>query len=114
MNVVLFKGVSFFLMGFWVFGLIVYCVFFVGVLIVEIMGGVGFFVFFINLVSVLFLVCYKDGDVNVWLVWLCLCNDVIGNVVVMFVVLGVWGMVIGWFDFVVVMIMVGLFLLFVF
>lgn len=101
-------------MGLWVFGVIVYCVFYVGVFEVEIMGFVGFFVLFINFVSVLLFVRYKDGDVNVCFVWFCFCNDVIGNVVVMFVVLGVWGMVIGWLDLIVVIIMVGLFLLFLF
>ena len=63
-----------------------------------------------NLISVMLLARYKDGDANVRSVWLCSRNDAIGNVAVMIAALGVWGTATGWPDLVVAGIMAGLFL----
>ncbi len=109
-NAALFKGISLLLMGLWVFGSTAYRVFYVGVPAADIMGMVGFLALLANLTSVLLLVRYKDGDANVRSVWLCSRNDAIGNVVVMFAALGVWGTATGWPDLIVATIMAGLFL----
>lgn len=104
------KGVSLLLIGMWVFGSTVYRVFVVGVPEAGIMGVVGFMALAANLVSVLLLMQYKDGDANVRSVWLCSRNDAIGNVAVMLAALGVWGTTTGWPDLIVAGIMAGLFL----
>lgn len=104
------KGVSLLLMGSWVFGSTVYQVFYVGVPQAEIMGVIGFMALAANLISVMLLARYKDGDANVRSVWLCSRNDAIGNVAVMIAALGVWGTATGWPDLVVAGIMAGLFL----
>ncbi|MCB4457800.1 cation transporter [Leisingera sp. McT4-56] len=104
------KGISLLLMGLWVFGSTVYQVFYVGVPQAHIMGVIGFMALAANLISVLLLARYKDGDANVRSVWLCSRNDAIGNVAVMFAALGVWGTATGWPDLIVAGIMGGLFL----
>lgn len=104
------KGVSLLLMGIWVFGSTVYQVFYVGVPQAEIMGVIGFMALAANLISVMLLARYKDGDANVRSVWLCSRNDAIGNVAVMFAALGVWGSGSGWPDVIVAGIMATLFL----
>lgn len=104
------KGVSLLLMGIWVFGSTVYQVFYIGVPQAEIMGVIGFMALAANLISVMLLARYKDGDANVRSVWLCSRNDAIGNVAVMIAALGVWGTATGWPDLVVAGIMAGLFL----
>jgi len=104
------KGISLLLMGFWVFGSTVYQVFVVGVPSAHIMGVIGFMALLANLASVALLVKYKDGDANVRSVWLCSRNDAIGNVIVMFAALGVWGTASAWPDLAVAGIMGGLFL----
>lgn len=109
-NAALFKGISLFLMGVWVFGSTVYRVLYVGIPEAEIMGAIGALALITNLASVLLLVSYKDGDANVRSVWLCSRNDAIGNVAVMIAVLGVWGTASGWPDLIVAAIMAGLFL----
>lgn len=109
-NAALFKGISLLLVGLWVFGSTLYRVFFAEVPTAEIMGIIGFLALVANLVSVLILMKYKDGDANVRSVWLCSRNDAIGNVAVMFAALGVWGTATVWPDLVVAGIMAGLFL----
>ncbi|MFW8593940.1 cation transporter [Cribrihabitans neustonicus] len=104
------KGVSLLLMGLWVFGSTLYQVFYVGVPAAHVMGAIGFLALAANLISVLLLAAYKDGDANVRSVWLCSRNDAIGNVAVMIAALGVWGTATGWPDLIVAGIMGGLFL----
>lgn len=106
----LFKGVSLTLMGLWVFGATAYHVFILGVPRAEVMGVIGFVALAANMVSVLILLRYKDGDANVRSVWLCSRNDAIGNVAVMIAALGVWGTATRWPDLIVAAIMAGLFL----
>ncbi|MCY6381120.1 cation transporter [Hoeflea prorocentri] len=104
------KGFSLLLMGLWVFGSTLWHVFFVEVPEAHVMGVIGFLALAANLVSVLLLVRYKDGDANVRSVWLCSRNDAIGNIAVMIAALGVWGTQSGWPDLAVAAIMAGLFL----
>lgn len=104
------KGISLFVMGVWVFASTLYQVFATGVPEAQIMGIIGFLALAANLLSVLLLVRYKDGDANVRSVWLCSRNDAIGNVAVMLAAIGVWGTSTGWPDLIVATIMAGLFL----
>jgi len=105
----LIKGLSLLAMGLWVFGTTIYTVFVLGVPQAQVMGAIGFLALAANVVSVLLLVKYKDGDANVRSVWLCSRNDAIGNVAVMLAALGVWGTQTGWPDVIVAALMAGLF-----
>lgn len=104
------KGISLLLMGVWVMGSTLYQVFGPGVPDAPVMGVVGAMALAANLISVMILVKYKDGDANVRSVWLCSRNDAIGNVAVLFAALGVWGTSTGWPDLIVAGIMAALFL----
>ena len=104
------KGISLFLMGLWVFGSTVWRIFGTGMPEAPVMGLIGFLALAANLVTVLLLVSYKDGDANVRSVWLCSRNDAIGNVIVMIAALGVWGSNTAWPDLAVAFVMAGLFL----
>ena len=103
-------GISLTLMGIGVFAWTAYQVVVLGVPRAEVMGVIGFMALGANLLSVLLLAKYKDGDANVRSVWLCSRNDAIGNVAVMIAALGVWGTATKWPDLVVAAIMAGLFL----
>jgi len=105
----LFKGLSLMAMGLWVLGTTLYRVLYIGVPEAEIMGLIGFLALAANVVSVLLLMAYKDGDANVRSVWLCSRNDAIGNVAVMLAALGVWGTASGWPDLIVAGLMAALF-----
>jgi Co/Zn/Cd efflux system component len=94
----LFKGLSLSVMAVWVFGSTVYQTFVLGLPSAEVMGSIGVLALAANLASVLLLMRYKDGDANVRSVWLCSRNDAIGNVIVMFAALGVWGSNTAWPD----------------
>jgi Co/Zn/Cd efflux system component len=109
-RVALLKGISLTAMGLWVFGATVWQVFVTGVPRAEIMGAIGFLALLSNLVSVLILMRYKDGDANVRSVWLCSRNDAIGNVAVMLAAAGVWGTATKWPDLIVAGFMATLFL----
>lgn len=74
------------------------------------MSGVALAALLVNVVSVILLVSYKDGDANVRSVWLCSRNDAIGNVAVILAASGVWATQSGWPDLIVAMLMAGLFL----
>lgn len=63
-----------------------------------------------NLISVLILLKYKDGDANVRFIWLCSRNDAIGKVAVVLTAIGVWGTASGWPDVAVAAILAALFL----
>lgn len=104
------KGLGLGAMGLWVFGSTAYQVLIVGLPSATIMGAVGFMALAANLVSVLLLMRFKDGDANVRSVWLCSRNDAIGNVAVILAAGGVWLTGTAWPDLVVAAIMAGLFL----
>ncbi|MFN0218238.1 MAG: cation transporter [Hyphomicrobium sp.] len=106
----LFKGVSLFLMGLWVFGSTLYHVLVLGLPRAEIMGVIALLALTANVASVLLLLRYKDGDANVRSVWLCSRNDAIGNVAVMFAALAVWGTETAWPDLIVAATMAALFM----
>lgn len=106
----LLKGVSLAAMGIWVFGSTAYQVLILGVPNAPVMGAVGLLALSANLVSVLVLVRYKDGDANVRSVWLCSRNDAIGNIAVMGAAGGVLLTGTAWPDLFVAGLMAALFL----
>jgi Co/Zn/Cd efflux system component len=103
------KAASLSLMSLWVLAMTAYHVLVVGVPRAEVMGIVGFLALTANVVSVLILMRYKDGDANVRSVWLCSRNDAIGNVAVMLAALAVWATATKWPDLIVAALMAGLF-----
>jgi len=106
----LLKGLSLSLMGVFVLGSTLWRVFFVGMPEAGIMGVVGFMALAANVISVLLLMNYKDGDANVRSVWLCSRNDAIGNVAVMLAAAAVWATATPWPDLIVAAGMAALFL----
>lgn len=109
-KVALFKGLTLGLMGVWVLGSTLYRAFFMLTPEPVLMGGIAILAFCANLLSVLILMKYRDGDANVRSVWLCSRNDAIGNLFVLAAALGVWGTASGWPDLLVALIMASLFL----
>ncbi len=104
------KGISLAMMGLWVFGSTVYQFFVLDPPKAQIMGVIGFLALAANLISVMLLARYKDGDANVRSVWLCSRNDAVGNVAVMFASVAVWYTATAWPDLIVALMMAGLFL----
>lgn len=104
------KGISLLLMGLWVLGTTIYQVFYLQTPEAQVMGVVGALALAANVVSVLILMRWKDGDANVSSVWLCSRNDAIGNVAVMLAAVGVFGTGSGWPDLVVAFLMASLFI----
>lgn len=109
-NAALFKGFSLLLMSCWVTGSTIYRIFVLNSPDAVTMGGVAIAAFIANMVSVLLLMRYKDGDANVRSVWLCSRNDAIGNLVVLIAASGVWYSDTPWPDLATALIMAGLFL----
>ncbi|WP_262693827.1 cation transporter [Kordiimonas aquimaris] len=109
-KVALLKGLSLAAMGIWVLGSTIYSVFYTTEPAALIMGSVGMAALIANLISVLLLMRYKDGDANVRSVWLCSRNDAIGNVMVMLAASGVWASGTGWPDLIVATLMATLFI----
>tara|TARA_R110000868_G_scaffold46376_15_gene153337 strand:+ start:12725 stop:13375 length:651 start_codon:yes stop_codon:yes gene_type:complete len=105
-----FKGASLLVMGIAVLGLTAYQVLILQPPRAEIMGTVGFLALAANLISVLILMRFRDGDANVRSVWLCSRNDAIGNIGVLIASAAVWATASGWPDLVVAALMAGLFI----
>ena len=76
----------------------------------EIMGVVALLALAANLISVVLLVRFRNGDSNVRSVWLCSRNDAIGNLAVLLAASGVWATDTAWPDLLVAGIMASLFL----
>jgi Co/Zn/Cd efflux system component len=104
------KAVSLALMGCWVLGSTVWHMMNMTVPTAEVIGGVGVLAFVANMICVLLLIRYKDGDANIRSVWLCSRNDAIGNVAVVISSTGVWSLQSGWPDLIVSMGLASLFL----
>lgn len=104
------KGISLLFMGLFVFGSTAYQFLFLDLPIAPLMGGIAIMALAANLISVLLLAKYKDGDANVRSVWLCSRNDAVGNIAVMFAALAVWITQSAWPDLIVACLMAGLFL----
>lgn len=108
-NVALVKGLSLALMGAWVLLSTLYRVFTEHTPEPFTMGWIAVCALLVNLLSVLLLLTYKDGDANVRSVWLCSRNDAIGNVAVMLAAVAVAYTQSGWPDLVVATLLSGLF-----
>jgi Co/Zn/Cd efflux system component len=106
----LLKGGSLAAMALLVFGLTLYRAFAGAEPEAPVMGAIGFLALAANLVSVLFLLKFRDGDSNIRSVWLCSRNDAIGNVAVMAAAGLVWATGSYWPDLVVAAGMAALFL----
>lgn len=104
------KGISLSLMAAWVTGSTIYKVFILNTPDAITMGAVAIAAFAANLISVLLLMGYRNGDANVRSVWLCSRNDAIGNLIVLLAASGVWFSNTAWPDLTVALIMAGLFL----
>ena len=89
-NVALFKGFSLLIMAIYVLSSTLYKFWFIQTPDAGIMGSIAILAFVANVVSVLLLMKYKDGDANIRSVWLCSRNDAIGNLVVLIAASGVW------------------------
>lgn len=76
----LFKSASLGLFGLWVFSETLYRVFVEGLPVAPIMGTVAVAALLANVISVLLLYKYRNGDSNIRSVWLCSRNDAVGNV----------------------------------
>ncbi len=105
----LFKGLSLFLMGLWVAGSTLWSFFVLRTPEVPVMSAIALLALAANVVSVLILARYKDGDANVRSVWLCSRNDAIGNVAVLIAAAAVWLTDTPWPDLVVALGMAALF-----
>lgn len=105
-----FKGLSLAAMGLGVFIATAWRTLVIGVPEPFVMSGVGALALAANLVSVLILFRWRDGDANVRSVWLCSRNDAIGNVAVVGAGGAVWLTGSGWPDVIVAGAMALLFL----
>ncbi len=106
----LLKGASLAAMGLFVFGLTAWRVYTGAAPEAPVMGVVGFLALAANLISVLFLLRFREGDSNIRSVWLCSRNDAIGNVAVIVAAALVWVSGSPWPDLIVAAGMAGLFL----
>ncbi len=76
------KGMSLAVLSLWVLASSIWHFFGTTIPDAPTMGWIGFMALVANVVSVLILLKFKDGDSNVRSVWLCSRNDAIGNVAV--------------------------------
>jgi cation diffusion facilitator family transporter len=106
----LLKGASLAVMGLFVLGLTAWRVFTGAAPEASVMSLVGVLALAANLISVLFLLRYREGDSNIRSVWLCSRNDAIGNVAVIIAAGLVWLTATPWPDLIVAAGMAGLFL----
>jgi len=106
----LLKGGSLGAMGIWILGSTIYRVFVLELPHEFVMGSIGLLALAANLVSVLLLLRYRDGDANIRSVWLCSRNDAIGNVAVVIAAVAVGATATAWPDLLVAGIMASLFL----
>ena len=106
----LIKGGSLAAMGLFVLGLTVWRAFIGAEPEAPVMGAISLLALAANLLSVLFLLRFRDGDSNIRSVWLCSRNDAIGNVAVMVAAGMVWAIGSHWPDLLVAAGMAALFL----
>jgi len=106
----LFKAFSLLLMGLSVLAMTFYRVIVMKIPEAQTMGSIGILALCANIVSVLILLRFRNGDANVRSVWLCSRNDAIGNLAVILAAIGVWHTQSAWPDLVVAAIMASLFI----
>ncbi|HHN68046.1 MAG TPA: cation transporter [Thermopetrobacter sp.] len=108
-SVAMLKSLSLFAMGLWVLLSTLYQTFILHAPAAPLMGSIAFAALAANLLSVLLLLPYKDGDANVRSVWLCSRNDAWGNLGVIAAAGLVWLTGSAWPDLVVAFAMAALF-----
>ena len=108
--VALIKGLSLGVMALFVLSFTLYRVFIIGSPEALTMGLVGLLALVANIISVLLLMRYRDGDSNVRSVWLCSRNDAIGNIAVILAGIMVFATKTIWPDIIVAFIIAGLFM----
>lgn len=86
----LIKGASLGIMALFVLGTTVMIAFTGAAPVAPVMSGIGLLAFAANVISVLILLRWRDGDSNIRSVWLCSRNDAIGNVAVIGAGAAVW------------------------
>ena len=106
----LIKGLALAASGTWILGSTLYQSLTFSLPKPEIMGIVALLALAANLISVVLLVRFRNGDSNVRSVWLCSRNDAIGNLAVLLAASGVWVTASAWPDLLVAGIMASLFL----
>jgi Co/Zn/Cd efflux system component len=106
----LIKGISLAVLGVSVLTMTAYRVLVLGVPNEITMGVIGFMALAANVISVMALWRYKDGDSNVRSVWLCSRNDAVGNAIIILAAVAVGATQSRWPDLAVAAIMAGLFL----
>ena len=74
----------------------------------ETMGLIGVIALFANLGVATLLYTYREGDSNMRSVWLCTCNDALGNVAVILAAIAVFSAGAVWPDLIVATIMASL------
>lgn len=104
------KGISLAIMGVAVLAMTGYRIFVLGVPNEITMGVIGFMALAANVISVMALWRYKEGDSNVRSVWLCSRNDAVGNVIIILAAVAVGATQSRWPDLAVAAIMASLFL----
>lgn len=102
------KGASMGVFGLWVLGTVVWHIANGSVPHAPTMGVIGTLALVMNLICLVLLMAFRDGDANMRSVWICSRNDVIANVAVLLAALGVFGTGTGWPDFMVASLMAGL------
>lgn len=109
-RVALFKALSLVLMGSYVMITTIHQIFILEVPQAGLMGGVGILALIANMLSVLLLYRWRNGESNIRSVWLCSRNDALGNIAVILAAFGVFGTGTAWPDLIVAGIMSSLFL----
>lgn len=108
-NIALIKGVSLFLIAAWVLGSTIYYSIVMNQPSAPIMGSVALAALTANVISVLLLMKYREGNANVRSVWLCSRNDAIANVAVIIASILVYYLSSHWPDLIVALILSALF-----
>lgn len=109
-RVALFKGLSLGVFALVILGGTFYRVFVTGAPDGMLMGEIGALAFAANVLSVIILLKFRDGDSNVRSVWLCSRNDAIGNLAVIGAAFAVAYTGSAWPDLAVAVVLAGLFL----
>lgn len=108
--VALLKGLSLGAMAVFVLSFTVYRTFIIGEPQALTMGVIGFMALTANVISVLLLMRYRDGDSNIRSVWLCSRNDAISNIAVILAGAAVFATGAVWPDIIVAFAITGLFM----
>lgn len=104
-----FKAFTLLCLALWILCLTVYRFFFTVQPEAMTMSGIAILAFIANLISVILLMKFRDGDANIRSVWLCSRNDMINNVFVLIAGILVFYTHKAWPDLVVALIMSLLF-----